>query len=108
MKLRARELRRAMTRHERMLWSRLRKAQIDGWIFYRQRPIGGYIVDFICPRARLVIELDGLQHSHPDAVAYDRERTRWLAGLGLRVIRFPNHRIEHELEAVVAEIRGAL
>ena len=58
----ARSLRKNMTDSERVLWSRLRSKQILGLQFYRQKPIGGYIVDFYAPKAKLVIEIDGSQH----------------------------------------------
>ncbi|MGC9237589.1 MAG: endonuclease domain-containing protein, partial [Thiomonas sp.] len=59
---RARELRRNLTEAERLLWNRLRNQQL-GVKFRRQAPIGPYIVDFLCPQARLIIELDGGQHN---------------------------------------------
>ena len=58
----ARELRKNMTDAEKLLWSRIRRRQLSGYQFYRQRIIGSYIVDFYCPTARLVIEIDGGQH----------------------------------------------
>ena len=108
MKLRARSLRHAMTPHERMLWAALRKRRMAGLQFYRQRPIHGYIVDFYCPAAALVIELDGKHHSIPSAMAYDDVRTGILNSLGLRVLRFPNHRLLTEWVAVLQEIREAV
>ena len=108
MKLRARALRHAMTPHERILWACLRKRQIGFLQFYRQRPIQGYIVDFYCPAAGLVIELDGWQHCLPKAMAYDAVRTQILNACGLRVLRFPNQRIESDLAGVIREIQKAL
>ena len=97
-----------MTPHERMLWVALRKRRMAGLQFYRQRPIQGYIVDFYCPAAGLVIELDGRQHSLPKAMAYDAVRTQVLNASGLCVIRFPNERIESDLAGVIHEIHNAL
>jgi len=108
MKLRARALRHGMTSHERMLWAALRKRRMAGFQFYRQRPIHGYIVDFYCPAAGLVIELDGHQHSSRSAMAYDAVRTQVLNASGLCVLRFPNHRIESDIAAVIHEIRKTL
>ena len=108
MKRRARELRRNMTPHERILWACLRKRQIGFFQFYRQRPIQGYIVDFYCPAADLVIELDGWQHSLPEAKAYDAVRTQVLNACGLCVLRFPNQRIESDLAGVIHEIQNVL
>ena len=58
----ARELRKNMTDAELHLWNRVRRKQINGYQFYRQKNIGSYIVDFYCPAAKLIIELDGSQH----------------------------------------------
>ena len=84
----ARSLRRRMTPAERRLWAALRNRRFHGLVWSRQEPTGIYIVDFYCPAARLVIELDG------DAHGYTREadeiRQRWLEGQGIRVERFPN------------------
>jgi len=84
----ARELRKNQTGAEELLWYRIRRKQILGVQFNRQRPIAGYIVDFYGVEAKLVIELDGSQHFEPDALAYDLERTKVLESLGLKVIRF--------------------
>ena len=79
----ARELRKNQTGAEELLWYRIRRKQILGVQFNRQRPIAGYIVDFYGVQAKLVIELDGCQHYEPDAMAYDFERTKVLESLGL-------------------------
>ena len=71
-----------MTNAERMLWSKLRRKQVLGIQFYRQKPIGNYIVDFYAPSAKLVVEVDGSQHLEPDHVEQDRRRDRYLAKLG--------------------------
>ena len=83
-KLLARELRKNMTEAEQVLWKRLRRKQILGIPFYRQKPLAGYIVDFYCAAAMLVIELDGSQHDMPDAQQYDAVRTQNLEAMGLR------------------------
>jgi very-short-patch-repair endonuclease len=67
-------------------------------------PIGGYIVDFYCVKARLVIELDGGQHGTPEAEAYDAKRTQQLEELGLRVIRFWDHDVLARTDAVMRAI----
>ena len=82
------QLRRNMTKEERHLWYDFLKnypVQIK-----RQTPIGKYIVDFFCHRAKLVIELDGSQHCEPDGLEYDRIRTAFLENQGLRVLRVSN------------------
>ena len=100
----ARELRKNQTEAEELLWSRIRRKQILGVQFKRQRPIGRYIVDFYGVEAKLVIEVDGSQHFEPDAVAYDFERTKFLETQGLKVIRFDNLQVFNELESVLAVI----
>ena len=87
---RARELRAAPTDSERLLWSRLRRRQVLGVQFYRQRPIGNYIVDFYAPSIGLVIEVDGSQHYEAGHRSRDRDRDAYLTGNGLTVLRFSN------------------
>ena len=98
---RARELRKNMTRQEKVLWEFLRNYKFK---FYRQRPIGRYIADFYCRKLRLVIEVDGSQHNAPEAVEYDRIRTEYMNSLGLTVIRFSNYEVDNNFSAVCAEI----
>ncbi|MEZ5534798.1 MAG: endonuclease domain-containing protein [Thiolinea sp.] len=69
--------------------------------FYRQKPISGFIVDFYCAAAQLVIELDGKHHLEQQQYTYDAERTRILESLGLQVLRFNNHQITDDLESSV-------
>jgi very-short-patch-repair endonuclease len=95
---RAREFRRALTPAEQRLWQFLRSAQLAGYGFRRQHPVGPFIVDFFCPAMKLVIEVDG--DSHAEQAEYDAERTRWLEGQkGYRVIRFTNEEVQHNIEA---------
>ena len=100
----ARELRKNQTGAEELLWSQIRRKQILGVQFNRQRPIAGYIVDFYGVEAKLVIELDGSQHHEPNAMAYDSERTKVLESLGLKVIRFSNSQVFENLNGVVSVI----
>jgi len=88
--LRARELRWNMTDGERKLWFLLRRKQLGGFRFRRQAAIGPYIADFFCPKARLIVELDGEPHSHEARIRRDGIRTRWLEAHGCRVVRFWN------------------
>ena len=99
---RARRLRNSATDAERCLWRHLRGQQLAGYKFRRQYPLGGYIVDFICIPARLVVELDGGQHQ--DAAAYDAQRTRFIEDQGYRVLRFWNDDVLLRIESVVAEV----
>lgn len=101
----ARILRRNLTDAERRLWRILRYRQIDGFRFRRQAPIGQYIADFVCFAARLVIEVDGGQHSEPEK---DAVRTCWLDSQGVRVLRFWNNDVLGNPEGVAEVIRRAL
>ena len=98
----ARTLRRTMTAAETRLWSSLRARKLGGMKFRRQQIIDGYIADFYCARAGLVIELDG--PIHESRVEYDELRDRVMTARGLIVMRIPNARIECELEKVLGEI----
>ena len=98
LKDRAQALRRNATPEENTLWYQyLRQHPVQ---FRRQKPIGPYIVDFYCHRARLVIELDGSQHFEDAGLEYDAERAAYLEGLGLLVIRIPNNEIKRNLRGV--------
>jgi very-short-patch-repair endonuclease len=86
--LRARELRVETTRAEAHLWAALRNRSLGGWKWRRQVPRGPFILDFFCSEARLIVEVDGGQHS--EAADYDARRTAYLEREGLRVLRFWN------------------
>ena len=101
---RARGLRARSTDAERELWLHLRAGQFNGWKFRRQHPIPPYTVDFFCSSAKLVIELDGSQHSD-DA---DRVRTRFLEAAGLKVLRFWDNEVLMQTEAVLLAIWNAV
>jgi very-short-patch-repair endonuclease len=102
----SRQLRENMTNAERCLWAKIRRKQLKGYQFYRQKPIGDYIVDFFCPKIRLVIEVDGGQHFSDEMREYDRIRDDYLHSLGLRVLRFTNTDVLTRIEAVVESING--
>ena len=101
----ARKLRKRMTDAERALWLLLRRKQIEGHRFRKQVPIGQYIVDFCCLDARLVIEVDGGQHSES---ATDSERDTWLKSQRFRVMRFWNNDVLENPEGVMQAILKAL
>ena len=103
--LHARALRRNMTPQERKLWFLLRDRRFAGYKFRRQLPLGRFVVDFACWQAKLVIELDGGQHS--ENVDYDELRTLWLARHGWRVVRFWNNDLDN-VEGVLMAITAAL
>ena len=101
-------LRKNMTDAERHIWARLRMKQLNGYQFYRQKPVGDYIVDFYCPRAKLVIEVDGGQHFSDEMTKYDRIRDEYMSSLGLRVLRFTNTDVLTDIEGVMESIRGKI
>jgi very-short-patch-repair endonuclease len=88
MRDRARELRQRATVFEQELWQQLRSGPLSGFKFRRQKVIGPYIVDFICPATRLIIELDGSQHATHQP--YDQARDAWLHAQGYQVLRIWN------------------
>jgi len=100
----SRQLRGNMTDAERRLWAEIRMKQLKGYQFYRQKPIGDYIVDFFCPRAKLVIEVDGSHHLVGESIEYDRVRNEYLSSFGLRVLRFTNTDVLKHIESVVESI----
>jgi very-short-patch-repair endonuclease len=104
LKDKARQLRENLTDSEKALWSRLRNKQLLGIQFYRQKPIGEHIVDFFAPRVKLVVEVDGSQHTLGDHVQKDRFRDGYLASLGLKVLRFNSREVLKESDAVVEAI----
>lgn len=97
-----------MTNAEQVLWHRLRRKQVLGIQFYRQRPIGKFIVDFYAHPVKLVIEVDGAHHFQEDIKQKDAERTKILEQLGLSVIRFTNLEVLKELEAVMQNIHAVV
>jgi very-short-patch-repair endonuclease len=103
---RARKLRRDSTDAEKALWRLLRGRQLHGFKFRRQVILEPYIVDFVCFDAKLIIEADGGQHAAN--LAYDSERAAQLEFMGYRVIRFWNHEILKETEAVLEKIEAIL
>ena len=100
----ARELRKSLTKSETALWSRLRGKQLLDIQFYRQKPIGQYIVDFFAPRARLVVEVDGSQHMEKNHLQRDKNRDQYLTGLGVKVLRFDSRVVLTETDAVMEVI----
>lgn len=100
----SRTLRTDMTDAEQVLWHRIRRKQIQNVQLYRQKPLLAFIVDFYCPAAKLVIELDGSQHFEAEHQAKDQDRDAALAGLGLRVLRFDNRQVLLETDAVLEVI----
>ncbi|TPN86116.1 endonuclease domain-containing protein [Aquimarina algicola] len=99
------DLRNNSTSTEAFLWKHLQKSQLEGRKFRRQHSIGNYIVDFYCPKEKLIIELDGEIHNHPSNQEKDQKRTEYLNGLGFIVIRFENKTVFDYLPSVLQEIK---
>ena len=104
----ARTLRKRMTPHEVRLWARLKTWRAEGFVFRRQVPLGRYIVDFACFTPRLVIEVDGGQHSEDDHRAADAIRDAWLKAEGFRVVRVWNMDVYSNMDGVLTAIHDAL
>jgi very-short-patch-repair endonuclease len=104
----ARSLRRNATSAERRLWQGLRRQQIGGFRFRRQVMLGGFIADFACFEARMVIEVDGATHSTDREVALDAMRSTALAARGYDILRFTNEDVFHNLDRVLETIRMRL
>ena len=91
-----------MTEAEKYLWYMLRSKNLSGLKFRRQQPIGSFIVDFVCLKKKLVIEVDGGQHDADKEL--DSERDKWLTGEGYKVLRFWNNEVMENREAVLEKI----
>ena len=102
---RARQLRQPMMPMEQRLWVHLRNRHCGGFKFRRQVVLGGYIADFYCAEARLVVEVDGL--SHNATVERDATRDAWLARHGYRTLRVANTEVRDHLEGVLTAIEQA-
>ena len=96
-------MRRAPTYSEKRLWKLLRQTDLH---FRRQAPFGPYVVDFVCHRFRLIVELDGGVHNLPSVAARDAEREAWLTGRGYRVMRFSNSEAPADVVSMILERLG--
>lgn len=101
---RRRVLRKNMTRAEILLWSRLRRKQLNGCRFRRQFGIGKYVVDFYCPELSLAIEVDGDVHGESEQARLDVIRQREIESLGIRLLRYSNHDIYQNIDGVLSDI----
>ncbi len=93
-----------MTDAESLLWSKIKGKQLKGQQFYRQKIIGDYITDFYCPKAKLVIEVDGGQHYCIEGKEKDYRRDDYMAGAGITVLRFSDREALKDIDAVLQEI----
>jgi len=101
---RAKQLRRAMTRAETLLWRHLKADRLAGIGFRRQSPMGNYIADFVAHSCKLVVEVDGESHDFEERIRHDDRRDQWLASRGYRVLRFTNDDVTKNLQGVVMAI----
>jgi len=104
LKDRRRDLRARSTDAERLLWQKLRGRQVCNLKFLRQFSVGPYILDFYCPEKKIAIELDGSQHTTEQGVAYDVERTAYLTGKDVKVMRFWNNEVLTNVDGVVMKV----
>jgi very-short-patch-repair endonuclease len=106
---RAQQFRRALSPPEVLLWGRLRKRASGKPVFRRQHPVGPYVLDFYCAKARLAIELDGMSHDVGDRPQRDLSRDAWLKAHGITVLRIPTVDLTRGIdEAADAIVRMAL
>ena len=103
---RARSLRQTMTHAEVLLWRYIKAHRIDGLGFRRQVPFRGFVADFACHSARVVVELDGESHDFASRQANDQNRDAWFQSQGYVVLRFTNAQVLTNLAGVVEAIRG--
>jgi len=107
-KKRRQELRHRSSSAEARLWWYLQNRRFYGFKFRRQQGIGHYVVDFYCPKLRLVIEVDGDSHFEPDNIVKDKQRQQWIEGLGIRVVRFTNDEVLEDTYGVLLNLKKVL
>jgi very-short-patch-repair endonuclease len=90
-----------MTDAERLFWFKVRNKQLNGHQFYRQKNLGNYIVDFYCPSAKLIIEIDGGQHYLESGIIKDKIRDRYLNDLSFKILRFSDNEILTNINGVL-------
>lgn len=102
----AKDLRKKSTDTEQLLWKHLKAKQFEGIKFRRQQPIAHYIVDFVCFEKKIIIELDGGQHTQPSEKHKDNERDRWFKAQGYKVLRFWDNEVIMNIKGVLDVIRA--
>jgi len=90
------------------VWACLKTRQLDGWKFRRQHPIGPYFVDFCCPAARLIVEVNGPAHDDDTQWEYDVRRHAWLESLGYRLVRVNVSDVDDDLTEVTGRVYAEL
>ena len=102
----ARKLRKESTKAEIYLWNELKNKKMMGYGFKREKPIGEYIVDFYSPDLKFVIKIDGITHDYK--MESDKARQKYLESLSLKVIRFKDSDVNHNLEGVINSLKGLI
>lgn len=102
------QLRNEPTFGEKALWFYLQGRKVDGFKFRRQQGVGQFVVDFYCPSAKLIIEVDGETHQRPESIAHDIQREKYLTGKGLRVLRFTDDQVLLAPMKVIEKIKDNL
>ncbi len=108
LKDRRKELRVNQTEAEKKLWELIRGRRFNGLKFYRQYSVGGYILDFYCPKIRTGVELDGSQHIKDKTVLYDKDREKYLQASNIHIIRFWNSEVINSIELVLEKISSEI
>ena len=105
LKEKARKLRNNSTLSEVLLWNQLKKKQLMGYDFHRQKPIDYYIVDFFSNELNLVIEIDGITHEFEEQYKYDVKRQEKLEGLGINFLKFKDTDVREKMDGVLSFIK---
>jgi very-short-patch-repair endonuclease len=106
-KQKRRNLRKNMTKAEKLLWDHIKRRQIFGSRFRRQYSVKGFVTDFYSPELKLAIEVDGGYHTKDDQVDYDKARQKIITSLGIKFLRFKNKEVLADVEKVVKKIGRA-
>ena len=94
-------LRNRPTRSEKIIWHYLHGSNLGGYKFRRQQGIGQYVVDFYCPEGNLAVEIDGDSHYQVGAAEHDREKQKFIKGMGIKVVRFTDNDVQDSLDNVL-------
>ena len=97
-------LRNNLTKTETIIWSRIRKRQVNGTKFRRQFSIGPFIADFYCPRLKVVVEIDGPYHNSRRQIEYDLRREKYIEQFGILILRYTNDDVYDRLDEVIGEL----
>lgn len=107
-KLKRQQLRKEMTKAEKLLWEKLKSQQLENCKFRRQYSVDKFVLDFYSPEIKLAIEVDGDSHFQDGAVEYDAERQIFIESVGIKFLRFTNDDVYHNLEGVIEVIAGKI